>query len=109
MPTREHIITNGNLIFVIEQKDDEIESVYFQFIGAFGLYPIPGVTTIRPRLSIKHTDFQFGNLKFQIYHELNTIVCIRFKYINHNQYFHATDVRTYEIDENDLVPQTILS
>ena len=105
MPVKQHRITNGNIVFIIEQKSDEIEKVYFQFIGSYETILVPNVVTHRQPMQIKFTDFQFGNIYFQIYHELETLICVRYKYDDFDQFFHVKDVRSELIDDDDTISQ----
>ena len=106
MPVKEHLLKNGNITFIIEHKTDEIEKVYFQFVGSYDTHSIPDVVTHRPENQIKYTDFRFANIYFQIYHELQNIVCIRYKYDNFLDYFHVKEFKTYNVDDDDTISQS---
>ena len=106
MPMRHHLITNGNITLLIEHGNDEIKKVYFRFHGTYEFIPVPSVITIRPPSLLKFTQFNFGILHFQIYHEFDTIILIRFKYSLSEQFFHVKQFSTYEIDDDDTISQT---
>ena len=105
MPMRHHLFVNGNITFLLEHGNDEIKKVYFRFQGTYEYIPIPNVTTHNPPNLIKYTEFQFGNLYFQVLHERDTIVLVRFKYLQHDQFYHLTDLRSYEVDDDDTISQ----
>ena len=103
---RHHLITNGNIIFLIEHGNDEIKKVYYRFQGTYEFIQIPSVLTHKPPKLLKFTEFNFGILHFQIYHEFDSIICIRFKYSLSDQFFHVKHYSTYDIDDDDTISQT---
>ena len=102
MPFRHHRFHNGNIQFIAEHGDDQIKKVYAIFHGGWNYIRIPHIRTHTPQNQIKYTDFVFGNIYFQMLHENDTLILIRYKYPNlEDKFHHVPSFSTFAIDDDE--------